>query len=94
MSNPVEGSDYTVIMSTDEDLTGATVTVGYRTPANVVVEDIVPTNVDEVENKISYKLDDSITTIGIWKVWAKIINASGDISYVNPAVTVKFDRKG
>lgn len=94
MSNPVEGSDYTVIMTTEEDLTGATVTIEYRKPGNVVVEDVTPSNVDTTENKISYKLEDTITTQGVWKIWAKIINSSGDVSYVNPAVTVEFDQKG
>ena len=94
MANPVEGSDYTVQIESPETLVGATVTIEYRTPNNVVTEDIVPTDIDTEDDVITYEIDKSKTINGIWRFWAKIINAAGKTSYVNPPGVVKFDRRG
>lgn len=94
MSNPVEGQDFVVIMISPEDLTGATVTIEYRKPGSrELVEGVAPTNVDTNLNKITYKILAADSVQGTWKVGAKVINAAGDISFVNPAVSVTFDRK-
>jgi len=94
MSNPVAGQDYTVGMTSPESLVGATVTIEYKTPSNVITEDVEPTNVNTETDVISYKMTNEITTQGTWHVWAKIINSAGDITYVNPAIHVRFDKKG
>ena len=92
MSNPVEGSDYTVILQADESLMGATVTILYRKPDGTKIMDVTPTNVDTIENRISYKISGDISTEGIWAIQAKVVNASGDVSYTKP-VAVKFERE-
>lgn len=94
MSNPVVGSDYTVEMISPESLVGATVTIEYKNPQLVMTEGVSPTNIDTESNVISYKMTNDKTSEGNWKIWAKIVNSSGDITYVNPAVSIRFDRKG
>lgn len=93
MSNPVECSDYTVEMISPEDLTDATVTIEYRKPNNTIVVDVTPTNVDVSTNTISYKIVCTESIQGNWKIGAKIVNSAGEISFINPAVSVTFDRR-
>jgi len=93
MSNPVEGSDYTIILQADESLVGATVTILYRKPDGTKVEDVTPTNVDTGTNEISYKIESTDSVEGIWAIQAKVVNSSGYISYTKPVATVTFDRE-
>jgi len=93
MSNPVAGQDFIVNMVTTEDLTNATVTIEYKTPNGTVVTGVTPTSVNVSAGIISYLLQDSITVNGIWFVGAKIVDASGNISFVNPPLTIKFENK-
>jgi hypothetical protein len=93
MSNPVAGQDYTINMTVNDDLTGATVTIEYRKPDGTIVTDVEPTSVDEETSIISYKIEDTVSVYGQWKLTAKIINTSGDIRYINPPVIVFFDEK-
>lgn len=99
MSNPMAGSDYTVNMTAKDedgeliDLTGATVTVEYKTPNNQLTEGVAPTNVDIPTSVITYKIQDTIAVQGSWEVGAKVITASGDIRFVNPRVGIFFDRR-
>lgn len=94
MNNPVAGQDFIVNMISPEDLEGATVTIEYRLPGSKTLTiDIAPTNVDTVRNIITYKILAANAVEGTWKIGAKIVNSSGDISFVNPAVTITFDKK-
>ncbi len=100
MSNPMAGTDYTVYMTAKEedgsliDLTGATVTIEYKTPNNQLTEGvalIIP--VDIPTSLITFKIQDTIAVQGSWEVGAKVVTASGDVRYVNPRVKVFFDRR-
>jgi hypothetical protein len=93
MSNPVAGQDYTVSMATTESLVDATVTIEYRKPDLSLVVDVEPTNVDTDNNVITYKMPNTLTTHGTWRIGAKIVFANDDIGYVNPAVVVYFENK-
>jgi hypothetical protein len=95
MSNPVAGADYTIHMITDVDLTGATVTIEYRKPDGSEQTGITPTNVNVSTGTISYRITKTLSanSDGEWKVTAKIVDAQGDTSFVNPSVSIIFDRK-
>jgi len=93
------GTDFTVNMTAKDkdgnliDLVGATVTIEYKLPNLVLVEDIEPTNVDTDNSIITYKIHDSISVQGQWFIGAKVITAAGDIRCVNPRASVHFDRR-
>lgn len=89
---PIEGSDYTINIESPEDLTGATVTIEYRKPNNQIVDGVEPTNVDN--NVITYSMVNTITEKGAWKVWAKIVNKDGEITYTEPAESINFKGRG
>lgn len=91
---PIERSDYTINIEASEDLTGSTVTIEYRTPNNKIIDGVEPTNVDIESNIITYSMVNTITTKGTWKVWAKIVNAAGKISYTEPPQIVVFIGRG
>ncbi len=100
MSNPMAGTDYTVNMTAkDEDgvlfsLVGATVTIEYKAPGVAQVTGVTPTNVNTTTSVISYKIEDTASTEGLWAVGAKVITAGGDVRRVNPRVKIHFDRSG
>ena len=93
MSNPVEGQDFLVEMTTTENLVDATVTIEYIKPDGVCVAGLTPTSVDTGTGEITYKLTDDITTpFGLWRIKARIVDASDDVHIQNPATDVEFDR--
>lgn len=92
--NPVEGQDFIVNMDSPEDLAGATVTIEYRLPGSkVLTTGVTPTNVDTDINRITYLIEAADAVQGTWIIGAKIINAVGRISYVNPGIPITFDRR-
>jgi hypothetical protein len=91
---PIEGSDFTINIEAPEDLTGAAVTIEYRMPNNQILDGIEPTDVDEESNIITYSMANTITTKGTWKVWAKIVNTDGKITYTEPPESVNFKGRG
>ena len=95
MGNPAEGQDYTVNMTVPDtiSLVGATVTIEYIKPDKSFTEGVTPTNVDTTNNIISYKIEDTDSVAGLWEIGAKIIESSGDVSFINPKVLVRFDRR-
>lgn len=93
MSNPVAGSDFLQGFETTEDLTGATVTIEYKKPSGAKVRNVAPTSVDTATGIITWLMENTITTYGMWLLQVKIVSQAGRITWSNPAINVFFDNK-
>jgi hypothetical protein len=91
MSNPIEGQDFDVKMQAEEELEGSTVVLWYKTPADVITNDVTPTDVNTTTNIITYRIDDAVAVTGRWTFGGMITNAAGDITKIHP-FSIDFDR--
>lgn len=97
MANPIAGQTYTIAFtSTDEDLTGATITIEKEEPNGQITTGIVPTSVDLNSNPkvVTLLLTPEMTANdGLYNFRVKIITADLREYYSTNDITIKFEPK-
>jgi hypothetical protein len=77
-------TDLTISLATSKDLTGATsLKIVFRTPQgnsgewNATIQ-------DATSGIIKYDIVSPLTEVGVWRIWAKVINSSGKLMIGEP----------